>query len=155
MTYKQFLEKCRAATKINDITAFTHSAAVRHKFFELKDKKYESCRYKPSEAYKRDPKFDFIFDCYESGGVSVGSCWESSNPKPYTIDIKPSRFEPLNHILKELCPNITFLDYIELENLIESGEATDYEYYGNSTDYIYRFIKLQSVYDFLKARKWI
>ena len=44
--------------------------------------------------------------------------------------------------LKELMPNISFLQFREIENLIKSSQKTDWEYYGNSTEFEIEFIVL-------------
>ena len=88
-----------------------------------------------------DIKEHVIYMRWESGGVSGGSCWDSSNPQPYTNTDKP-KFEILDIVLRNIAPNITYLQYKVIEDLIRNKYESKYEYYGNSTDYEINFIVL-------------
>lgn len=93
-----------------------------------------------------------VYMRYDSGGVSGGSCWESSNPRRYTNDDVP-KFKVLDLVLQELMPNISYLQFKEIEELIKETSDTDYEYYGNSTDYEIRYIVLSELINKLKSFK--
>ena len=92
-----------------------------------------------------DIKEPVIYMRWESGGVSGGSCWDDSNPRPYTSDKGKPKFECVDLVLKELMPNISFLQFREIENLIKSSQKTDWEYYGNSTEFEIEFIVLSEL----------
>lgn len=85
-----------------------------------------------------------IYMRYEIGGVSGGSCWDNSNPQPYTVNEKP-KFKVLDLVLSELKPDLTYLQYRKIEDLIHTNEEAEYHYYGNSTDYKVEYIILSEL----------
>lgn len=96
-------------------------------------------------------KTPVIYMRWETGGVSGGSCWDSSNPQPYTCSGGKPKFEVLDLVLKEICPNITFLQFREIENLIKQDSKTDYEYYGNCTEFDIEYIVLEDLFRLLAS----
>jgi hypothetical protein len=86
-----------------------------------------------------------IYMRWETGGVSGGSCWDSSNPQRYERDGGKPKFEVLDLVLKELMPTISFLQFREIEKLVHSNSETEYEYYGNSTDFKIEYIILSEL----------
>jgi len=92
-----------------------------------------------------------IYMRWETGGVSGGSCWDSSNPQPYTTDGEPS-FKVLDLVLKELCPDISYLMFKGIEELINDSETSDWEYYGNCTDFSIKYIVLSELITYLEER---
>jgi hypothetical protein len=98
---------------------------------------------------KKKPKDDrsYILQYWEIGGVSGGSCWDDSDPRSYTESGKrPKGFKELSKLLMVICPNLTFLQYQMLEDIIETGSETHYEYYGNCTKYDYELVDLEKLY---------
>jgi hypothetical protein len=95
-----------------------------------------------------DIKEPVIYSRYEIGGYRGGSCWGNLS-KPYTVDEKP-KFKVLDLVLKKIKPDLTYLEFRELEELIKTNEKTDREYYGNSTDYKIEYIVLSDLYKTLK-----
>lgn len=91
-----------------------------------------------------------IYMRWETGGISGGSYHEYSNPQPYTSDKGKPKFECLDLVLKELMPNISFLQFREIEKLIQSSQETEWEYYGNCTDFEIEFIVLSELINKLK-----
>lgn len=91
----------------------------------------------------------FIAQYWDAGGVSGGSCWDSSDPQPYDGDAPPTTFPELVKVLHATVPNLTFLQYqmLEATGVIKTGEETQYEYYGNHTTYGYRIVVLRDLYD--------
>ena len=90
----------------------------------------------------------FLYWEWETGSVSGGSCWDSSNPQPYTSDeVEDSE---LDKVLETYFPAITFLQH---RNLIANHVKTDSyfqsEYYGNGTNYNFRTVNLSDLYKFL------
>ena len=94
-----------------------------------------------------------IYMRWHVGGISGGSCWDSSNPQPYTSDNKKPAFKVLDLILLELNPNITFLQFREIETLIHTNSETEYEYYGNCTDFEIEYIILSDLIKMLESWK--
>lgn len=90
-----------------------------------------------------------IYQRYETGGVSGGSCWDDSDPQPYTNrEVKPD-WEALDLVLKAICPDISYLKYKDIQALVKSTEDTDWEYYGNHTDYEITYLRLEDLYNYL------
>jgi hypothetical protein len=92
-----------------------------------------------------------IYCRYESGGVSGGSCWDSSNPQSYTRDAPKDKMKVLDLVLKAVKPDITFLQFREIEKMIHTNSETEYEYYGNSTEFEIEYIVLSELYAFLEG----
>ena len=90
-----------------------------------------------------------IYCRYETGGYSGGSCYDDSDPQPYTEEPPKDRFKVLEMVLEKLKPNITFLQYEKIEEMIHNNEETEYEYYGNSTDWKVEYIILSELEAFL------
>ena len=90
-----------------------------------------------------------IYMRYATGGMQGGSCW-GDEARPYTTGAHPG-FIALDIVLKELCPNISFMQYKEIEHLIQSNEETHYEYYGNSTDYVIEYIPVEELLNYLRS----
>lgn len=88
-----------------------------------------------------------------TGGMAGGSCYggdmyevsESQEPK----------FQVLRDILREVAPEITFLDYDAIESGAVFTEETHREYYGNWTQESKRAIGLRTLYDELIARGYL
>lgn len=94
-----------------------------------------------------------VYCRYENGGFRGGSCWDDSDPQPYEASAPKDKMKVLDLALKELKPDITFLQFREIENLIHTNEETEYEYYGNSTDYKIEYIILSELINFLETIK--
>lgn len=98
----------------------------------------------------------FIYTSWVSGGRSGGSCWDEGEPNYYPVDTeKEEDLEALDIILREICPNLSFLDYKTIIPLIEYDSFTQNEYYGNFTTYSYKYLNLKSLYNKLKEIKAI
>lgn len=90
-------------------------------------------------------KTPVIYMRWRTGGVSGGSCWESSNPQHYTCSGDKPKFEVLDLVLKEIAPNISYLQFREIEKLIHTNSETEYEYYGNCTEFDIEYIILSDL----------
>ena len=51
--------------------------------------------------------------------------------------------------LEQLIPNITYLQYKKISNLIHESEDSEKEYYGNRTDWKIIYIILSDLINFL------
>jgi hypothetical protein len=87
---------------------------------------------------------------WETGGYSGGSCW-GGQATYWSNKGDAPRWVALDEVLKVLKPDISYLQYRELEGLVETNHDTQYEYYGNSTDYEVRFIPLSKLGEFLES----
>jgi hypothetical protein len=94
-----------------------------------------------------------IYTRYETGGVSGGSCWDSSNPQPYDREPPKDKFKVLDLVLAELMPNITYLQFKQIDALVKDNEDTEFEYYGNRTNYKAEYIILSELYKLLESFK--
>ena len=94
----------------------------------IKEKYYESYK-----SYDFDTSNFLLTLIVETGGVQGGSCWDNSDPRPYSTDVNADDNKVLDLYLNEFYPNTTFLKYetipVKFENYTES------EYYGNCTHF--------------------
>jgi hypothetical protein len=85
-----------------------------------------------------------VYMRWETGGMSGGNCWgdeahyyESDDPKP--------KFKILDILFKKFKPEISYLQFREIEELIHTNHETQYEYYGNSENYEVQYILLSEL----------
>lgn len=142
MTYEKFLEKCKLV-----YSSYSGEGELEESYYDRHDysgRNVEKIN-KPRLIVKWSP-----------GGVSGGSCWESSDPQPYTTNEKPGELSILDSILEEIYPQMSFLQYRALSNqLIKFDSWSVGEYYGNSTDYCSKTIDVKDLYDYLKGKSFI
>lgn len=83
-----------------------------------------------------------IYCRYTAGNFSSGnSCWGSSGCSSYTAeDIPKDRMKVLDIILEKFYPDISFLKFRQIEQLIKTTTDSDGDYYGNSTEYRIEYI---------------
>ncbi len=91
-----------------------------------------------------------IYTKWTSGG-RPGSCWDDENTvnEYYTQDRPNDAFKILDLVLQILKPNTTFLQYKEIQNLVDSNTETDYGYYGDYTEDTIEWIVLSDLYKLL------
>jgi hypothetical protein len=89
-----------------------------------------------------------VYAKWTSGGRG-GSCWDDENTVNEHYDCyRPSdAFKVLDITLKVLRPDITLLEYREIEALKQSNTETDYGYYGDYTEDTIEWIKLSDLYE--------
>ena len=56
-----------------------------------------------------------------------------------------NRLKVLDIVLSKIYPNISYLGYREIEELIHTNEETELEYYGNSSDWKVEYIILSEL----------
>ena len=88
-----------------------------------------------------DVKGLVIYHRYEIGGMGGGG-YGGYSAKPYKVEEPDSKFKVLDITLSKLKSNISYLQYREIEDLIQTNEDEYREYYGNSTDYKIQYIVL-------------
>lgn len=91
-----------------------------------------------------------IIQYHTTGGAQGGNCW-GDDARQWDNDKSPSPFIPLDTILKETWPEITYLKYKEIESLIVEGSDSDHEYYGNYTRYNTYALDIKQLYDKLSV----
>lgn len=91
-----------------------------------------------------------IYTKWESGG-RPGSCWDDEDTvnDDYTCDRPSDAFKVLDLTLKVLKPDVTFLQFKEIQNLVNSNQTTDYGYYGDYTEDTIEWIVLSDLYEAL------
>lgn len=96
-----------------------------------------------------DVKEPVIYTRYKVGGSEGGNCW---GRKSHTVSyqIPENYLEILDIVLHEICPDIKYSDYKKIENIINSNEETEREYYGNSSDYEVKYIVVSELENLLK-----
>lgn len=134
MTYEKFLEKILDA----GIEWKTPLLNAHYRYYRPKDWKPE---YGPDQLYVE----------WETGGVSGGSCWEDSDPRPYTIrDVREPEFKDLDKTILLFWPTIGFIQYKDLVNeLVKYGDYSEHEYYGNCTNYSTKTVALKDLHAYL------
>lgn len=85
-----------------------------------------------------------IYSKYDYRGKHGGSCW-GDEPSWYHNDPPKDHFRVLDLVLRELHPQCTYLQYREIQSLIESDEDRSYEYYGNFSDWKVEWIVLSEL----------
>lgn len=99
-----------------------------------------------------DIKEPVIYMRWETGGVSGGHYDDDyDNPQPYTKTDSEPKFKVLTMILEKICPNITFLQFQKIEELIMDNRKSQWEYYGNRTDYAIKFIPVSHLLNYLNS----
>lgn len=87
-----------------------------------------------------------IYSRYEVSGFSGGGYQDDADAKSYTVPVPKDKMKVLDIVLKTCFPSISYLDYKEIEGLIQTNEQTTHECYGNSTDYMIEYIILSDFY---------
>lgn len=86
-----------------------------------------------------------IYMRWDSEGWEGGDCW--GNQPRYFQNEKP-KFTVLDLALKKINPQISYLQYKEMDKLIHTNSESEHEYYGNSTEIKVEYIILSELYDF-------
>lgn len=92
-----------------------------------------------------------IYMRWNSGGVNGGSCWESSNPQPYVNHNPKPDWKALDIVIETLKPNITYMQYKKIAELVVSTEKTEWEYYGNCEEFEITYIKVSDLLNLLET----
>lgn len=92
-----------------------------------------------------------IYTKWESGG-RPGSCWDDEDTvnEDYTYDRPSDGFKVLDLTLKVLKPEVTLLQFKEIQNLVHSNQTTEYGYYGDYTEDTIEWIVLSDLYKILE-----
>lgn len=91
-----------------------------------------------------------IYTRYENGGYSGGDCY-GGNAIFYDSEPPVDKFKVLDLFLAELMPNITYIQFKQIDALIHSELESQNEYYGNSSDYKVEYIVLSELYNLLET----
>lgn len=91
---------------------------------------------------------DIIIQSHVSDGAEGGNCW-GDGAEYFTNTNPPQAFEPLEKILMEVKPSISYLDFRTIEKMIKESHRTESEYYGNHTSYLKFSLDIKELYKFL------
>lgn len=82
-----------------------------------------------------------------TGGMKGGGYHEDSYLRPYTTGTTEPDFFALTLVLKKLKPELSFIEYKEIEaTLIHDADYDGYEdYYGNRDDYSVRYVVVEDL----------
>jgi hypothetical protein len=93
-----------------------------------------------------------IYSRYEIGGYSGGSCWDDSDPRPYTSEPPANKMEVLEILLKYVKPDISFLQFRQLvSRYLKTNQETEHEYYGNSTEWEVEYILISDFENYINS----
>ena len=90
-----------------------------------------------------------IYSRYAVGGMKGGSCWDTI-AEPYEKAPPKDRMKVLELVMSYLKPELTFLQFRVIEDLMQSNEEREWEYYGNKTDWVIEYITLSDLYKALE-----
>lgn len=110
---------------------------------------YEQGIFKEPYGIDTRIKEPVVYMRWVSGGMTGGSCWDG-RPRPIETEGEPN-FDVLDVILKKVVPQISYLQYKEVEKLIRESDYNDYHYYGNYDEYSVKFIVLSELEELLKT----
>lgn len=87
-----------------------------------------------------------IYTRWIKSGYKGGNCYDGKTK--YFENEKP-RFTVLDLALKKIKPEISYLQYKDIDGLIRTNQETEEHYYGNSDDYMVEYIILSELYKLL------
>ena len=98
---------------------------------------------------------------YEIGGISGGSCWETSNPQSYHLSSRPNTFKELYYPIIKLLHELNvfndaflYIDTLfELSNKMKVAEQIDREYYGNCTNYDVEILLISDILSIINHKR--
>lgn len=110
---------------------------------------YNQGIFKEPYGIPNDVKELVIYSRYEIGGKRGGSCW-GTIAEPYEKDPPKDRMKVLELVMSYLKPELTFLQFRVIEDLIQSNEENEWEYYGNRTEWVIEYLTLSDLYKALE-----
>jgi hypothetical protein len=81
----------------------------------------------------------------------MGGNYHGDESHYYTNSDNKPNFKVLDLVLMELKPNLTYLQFKLIEELIRKTEDRENEYYGNCTDWDITYIILSELIDLLET----
>jgi hypothetical protein len=90
-----------------------------------------------------------------TGGMEGGNCYGDS-AEPFTNFDPEPELEYLDQLLTGLCPNLKFLDFKVIKDLVKRDtRGGDHEYYGNETNYEFKYVELKELHQHLLAKGFL
>lgn len=92
--------------------------------------------------------YSYFYWQWSTGGVRGGSCWDTGEDNHYHYDSDETepKVTVLDAFLIKYFPQITFLQFRQLAEIIEEDSDTESEYYGNYTNYQIRKVSCDKLY---------
>lgn len=85
-----------------------------------------------------------------TGGYDGGSCW-GGEARPFTDEEGArARFTVLEDFAERFIPDITLRVFRRMARIVEEGDVTTNEYYGNSTSYKVSFLPISALASFIE-----
>lgn len=110
----------------------------------------------PNNSDRREP---CLCVSWTTGGLSGGSCWDSSDEPARFRSVAgevPQELTGLDIILEKMNPSVSFMEYRKLVR--EVVQTKTYrggsDFYGNYTDEATKFVRLSALYDAFRERGW-
>lgn len=91
-----------------------------------------------------------VYSRYETGGFQGGG-YGGRRSERYTEAPPADRMKVLDLVLARLMPNISYLQFRQIERIVQTNQDTDEHYYGNSTDYMVEYIILSELLTLLDS----
>jgi hypothetical protein len=88
-------------------------------------------------------KTPVIYTRYLTGGAAGGSCFDEdgdSGATDFVEDEPKNKWKVLDIVLEYLKPNITYLQYKKVLELVHDNTETEHDYYGNYSEYRIEYI---------------
>lgn len=95
-----------------------------------------------------DIKTPVVYMRWESEG-RPGSCWDNEDTVNEIYYNREPKFEALDLVLSKIKPEITYLEYKNVESLIKQSSKTEGGYYGDYSEYSHNYIILDDLYNLL------
>lgn len=86
------------------------------------------------------------------GGMTGGNCWDGG--AKYSVDPEPEpEMTVLNDFLEKVAPNITYLQYRKISELIENEiDDQNPDWYGNYRTTVSKRLDVKVLFDYLKEK---
>lgn len=99
-------------------------------------------------SYAKDA---LVSNDWRIGGQRGGSCWDEGEHRYESVDgEKEAEFDELDEFLEECFPQLTYIQYRQLQKHIEYHEFTsDSDYYGNYTRSMVKSLSISALEDVL------
>ena len=85
-----------------------------------------------------------LVSSYTTSGIRGGSCWGTKH-EHYQNEKPNDHMIVLEKYLTKVFPDCKYLQFKEIERLIESDERFEQEYYGNNSNVCYEWIVLSEL----------
>lgn len=111
-----------------------------------------------SYPYAQEENANALMIKYSPGGVSGGSCWDSSDPQPYDNDLEEIHRAGITGSIKNYLDREIDFDYPRYNYLVDSaldsnqpiGSYIQHEYYGNCEYFAVVAINIESLAECFK-----